>query len=55
MREIKEVIIAAVTAMVISVICCNISARVTFNKIDKYVADMIDLAKESIRNAYINK
>ncbi len=28
---------------------------VTLDKIDKYVADMIDLAKKSIRDAYINK
>ena len=54
-RGIKEIIIAAVTAIVVSVICCNISARVTFKKIDKYVADMVDLAKKSIRNAYPNK
>lgn len=55
----KTVIIAAVTAIItsgiVSVICCNISAKVTFNIIDKYVADMINLAKESIRNAYLNK
>ncbi len=47
--------IAAVTATVVSVICCNISARVTFKIIDKYVADMIELAKESIRDAYSNE
>ena len=54
----KTIIIATTTAIItsgiVSVICCNISAKVTFNIIDKYVADMIDLAKESIRNAYIN-
>lgn len=54
-RGIKEITIAAVTAIAVSVICCNISARVTFKKIDKYVADMVDLAKESIRNAYPDK
>ena len=52
---IATVIIATVTATIVSVICCNRSARVTFNVIDKYVADMINLAKESIRNAYLNK
>lgn len=51
----REIIIAAVTATVISVICCNMSAKVIFDKIDKYVEDMINLAKESIRNTYINK
>ncbi len=51
----KTIIIAAVTATIVSVICCNISARVTFNIIDKYVANMIDLAKDLIRNAYFNR
>ena len=48
-------ITAAVTATIVSTICCNISAKVTFNIIDKYVADLIQLAKESIRNAYLDK
>lgn len=51
----KTIIVAAVTSTIVSVICCNISAKVTFNIIDKYVAEMVDLAKESIRNAYFNK
>lgn len=55
MREIEEMLIAAATATAVSVICCNISARVTFKIIDKYVADMVNLAKESIKNAYFNK
>lgn len=55
MRKIKEIFIAAVTAIAVSVICCNISARVTFQKIDKYVADMVDLAKKSIRDAHFDK
>ncbi len=51
----KIIVTAAVTATIVSVICCNISAKITFNIIDKYVANMIDLAKELIRNAYIDK
>lgn len=51
----QTIIIAAVTAFVTSVTCCNIAARVTFKIIDKYVADMIDLAKQSIGKAYLNK
>lgn len=54
-RRYKIIFIAAVTATTVSVICCNISARVTFKKIDKYVADMVNLAKESIRDAHFNK
>ncbi len=50
-----EIIIAAVTSTIVSVICCNISSKVTFHIIDKYVADMINLAKESIRNTYLDK
>lgn len=48
----SAIIIAAVTATIVSVTCCKISAKVTFNIIDKYVADVICMAKESIRNAY---
>lgn len=48
----KEIITAAVIAAVVSVICCKISAQTTFNIIDKYVADMIHLAKDAIRDAY---
>lgn len=54
MQIMATIGIAAVTSIVVSVICCNISAKVTLNIIDKYVADMVDMAKESIRNAYIN-
>ncbi len=48
----KEIITAAVIAAVVSVICCKISAKTTFNIIDKYVADMIHLTKDAIRDAY---
>ncbi len=49
----QTAIVAAVTATIVSVICCNISSKVTLNIIDKYVEDMINLAKKSIRDAYL--
>ena len=58
-REVKlmdtNIIIAAATAFIVSVVCCRISALMTFRAIDKYVADIIEMAKESIRNAYSDK
>jgi len=51
----KIIMTAAVTAFIVSIICCRISASVTFKIIDKYVADMIKIAKESIRNTYSDK
>lgn len=51
----QTIFVAAVTAFVVSVICCRISASVIFKIIDKYVADVVDVAKESIRNAYTSK
>lgn len=53
--SIAVVVTAAATAFIVSVVCCKISASVTFKVIDKYVADMVKMAKESIRNAYFNK
>lgn len=50
-----NIIIAAATAFIVSVVCCRISALMTFRAIDKYVADIIEMAKESIRNAYSDK
>lgn len=49
------IIIAAVTALIVSVACCNISALVTFKIIDKYVAGMIEMVRESIRNTHFDK
>lgn len=39
------IIIAAVTAFIVSVVCCNISALVTFKIMDKYVVGMVEMAK----------
>ncbi len=55
MQVIDVIVITAVTAIIVSVICCNISAIIILNIIDRYVKDMIRLAKESIRNVYVNK
>lgn len=56
MRDgMQTIFIAAATACITSVVCCRISALATFRIIDKYVADMIETAKESIRNACFNK
>lgn len=50
-----NIIIAAATAFIVSVVCCKVSALVTFKVIDKHVVDIIEIAKESIRNAYSDK
>lgn len=49
------IIIAAVTAGIVSVICCNVKMYKEFKVLDKYVKDMIELAKSSIRDAYTRK
>lgn len=51
----ENVIISAVTAFVVSTIYNKISAAHTFEVIDGYVRDVIDLAKQSISDAKINK
>ena len=55
MRRVQTIAIAAATAFIVSVACCRISASITFKIIDKYVADMVNMTKESIRNAYSGK
>lgn len=52
---LSTVAVAAVTALITSVICCNLSAKITFITIDKYVAAMIEKAKELIWDMRINK
>ncbi len=47
-RKMGEIIIAAVTSTIVSVICCNISSKVTFHIIDKLqerYGDMANLPK----------
>lgn len=51
----QTVITAAATAFIVSVVCCRISASITFEIIDKYVADMIDMTKKLIWDTYVNK
>ena len=50
----ENVIISAVTAFVVSAIYNKVSAAHTFEKIDGYVRDVIELAKQSIRDAKLN-
>ena len=52
------VLISAITAAVVSVVICNISARITLEIIDRYVQDVVDNAKKamkSIRDTYVNE
>lgn len=51
----KTVIVAAVTAFIVAFIYGKISAIHTFNVIDSYVKETIDLIKKSIRDTYLNK
>lgn len=44
-----------VISVIVSVVCNRILAIYTFKVIDGYVESMIDMAKESIWNAYFNK
>ena len=47
--------VATATAVIISIICCNISAMKTFNTIDEYVKDLIDSTMKLIRDTYFDK
>lgn len=51
----KIIIVSAVTAAVVSGICCKISAVHTFNVIDGYVKEFVEIAKRSIWNARSDK
>lgn len=55
MAELQTIAVAAATGFVVSVVCCRISASITFRIIDRYVKDIINMAMESIRNAYSGK
>ena len=50
-----SLIVAAATAIAVSIVCCNISAIKTFNTIDGYVKDMINSTKQLIRDTYLDK
>lgn len=50
-----SLIVATATAVIISIICCNISAMKTFNTIDEYVKDLIDSTMKLIRDTYFDK
>ena len=51
----KEIILPAVIALVVSAIYCKISAVYTFRVIDGYVKNVITMAKESIRDTYLKE
>lgn len=53
--SMNTIITAATTAVIVSVVCCKIMSRIIFEIIDKYVKDMVELAKKSIRDAYRGK
>lgn len=55
MAELQTIAVAAATGFVVSVVCCRISASITFRIIDRYVKDIVDMAMESIRNACSGK
>lgn len=50
-----EYIAPALIALIVSVVCCKISAAYTFKVIDGYVKDVIELAKKSISDTYLKK
>lgn len=50
-----QILTSAIVAIIVSAIYCKISAANTFSVIDGYVKDMIELAKKSIGDAYLNK
>ncbi len=51
----ENIIVSAVTAMIVSIICCKITAVHTFKVIDGYVKSLIEMAKESIRDTRLYK
>lgn len=55
MKIIEVIAISAMTSLIVSVLCCKISAAYTFKVIDGYVKDMIEIAKKSIRDTYFDK
>ena len=50
-----ESVSSAIIAVVVSVVCNTILAVHTFNVIDGYVKELIEMAKNSIRDAYLNE
>lgn len=51
----ENIIVPAITAIIVSGIYCKISAVHTFNVIDGYVKDLIEMVKKSLRDARFNK
>lgn len=51
----ENIIVSAVTAIIVSIIYCKIAAVHTFKVIDGYVKSLIEMAKESIRDTRLYK
>lgn len=51
----KEIILPAVVALIVSAVYCKVSAVYTFRVIDDYVKNVIMMAKKSIRDAYLKE
>ena len=54
-KTVESIIIAVVTALAVSIIYCRISAIHTFNVIDGFVNEIIDLVKALVKNTDSNK
>ena len=52
---VESIIITVVTALAVSIIYCRISAIHTFNVIDGFVNEIIDLVKALVKNTDSNK
>lgn len=47
--------ISALTALVVSMLCCKISAAYTFKVIDGHVEKTLELIKKLLSSTYIDK
>lgn len=50
-----EIILSAGIAVIVSMICNKILAVHTFNVIDGYVRELVEMTKKSIRDTYFNE
>lgn len=51
----KNTVISMAVAAIVSVVCNKILAAYTFKVIDSYVKDLIEMAKELVRDAHFDK
>lgn len=52
---VKEILACIAVSLVVTVITNKILAVHTFNVIDGYVNNLLEMTKETIRNAYLRK